>query len=181
MSIGILAKRYARALLQIGLERKLLDRFRRELDLLVQVFNVDKRLLLFMQSPSLEATKKDALLDDLVELLQLSTEISHFLGLLRSKGRIRYLPQIERAFEVLADAASGIQRVTVTTAEGLQEDQRKALTKILESRQGLTVILQEHTDPSVIGGLRVVVNGQVLDGTVRKQLERMAETITEGR
>lgn len=181
MSIGILAKRYARALVQIGVERQLLDRFRKELGRLVQVFNVEKRLILFIQSPSLDERKKDALLGDLVQLLQLSTEMSNFLGLLRSKGRIRYLPQIERAFEILADAASGIQRVSVTTATVLQEDQRKALTKILETRQGLTVVLKEYTDPSLIGGLRVVINGQVLDGTVRKQLERMAETITEGR
>ena len=180
MSISIVSKRYARALVLLGQERDLLDQFRDELGRLVQAFGVEKRLALLLQSPSLEKAKKDAVLADLVALLKLSGEVSNFLGLLQSKDRLRYLPQIERDFCRLADEVSGVQRVRVHSAVALQDDERDALSATLAARSGRQVVLEEYCDPALIGGLQVELDGLVLDGTVRTQLERIAETITEG-
>lgn len=180
MSVSVIAKRYARALVLLGQERNALDRFREELGRLVQAFAVEKRLGLLLQSPSLPTAKKEAVLADLVALLQLSGEISNFLGLLQSKDRLRYLPQIEREFSRLADEASGVQRVQVHTAVALQDGERNALSASLAARSGRQIVLEEHCDPALIGGLQVELDGQVLDGTVRTQLQRIAKTITEG-
>jgi F-type H+-transporting ATPase subunit delta len=164
----------------MGQERNLLDPFREELDRLVKAFAVEKRLALLLQSPSLPTAKKKAVLADLVALLELSGEISNFLGLLQSKDRLRYLPQIEAEFRRQADEASGVQRVQVYTAIALQDSERKTLTGSLAARSGRQIVLEEHCDPALIGGLQVELNGQVLDGTVRTQLQRIAKTITEG-
>lgn len=180
MSVSVISKRYARALVLLGRERNALDRFREELDRLVQAFAVEKRLGLLLESPSLPTAKKDAVLADLVSLLRLSSEISNFLGLLQSKDRLRYLSQIEKEFSRQADEASGVQRVQVHTAVALQDSEREALSASLAERSGRRIVLEEHCDPALIGGLHVELDGQVLDGTVRTQLQRMAKTITEG-
>lgn len=180
MSVSVISKRYARALVQLGQERKLLDRFREELDNLVQAFAVEKRLELLLQSPSLPVAKKEAVLADLVSLLELSREISNFLGLLQSKDRLRYLPQIESEYSRQADEVSGVQRVQVHTAVALKDGERNALSASLAARSGRKIVLEEHCDPALIGGLQVELDGQVLDGTVRTQLQRIAKTITEG-
>ena len=180
MSVSVISKRYARALVQLGQERGLLDRFREELHNLVKAFAVEKRLALLLQSPSLPVAKKKAVLADLVSLLNLSGEISNFLGLLQSKDRLRYLPQIESEYGRQADDVSGVQRVQVRTAVVLQDAERKALTTSLAARSGRQIVLEEYCDPALIGGLQVELDGQVLDGTVRTQLQRIAKTITEG-
>ena len=180
MSVSVISKRYARALVLLGRERGLLESFRDELGRLEQAFAAEKRLALLLQSPSLEAAKKDAVLADLVALLNLSGEISNFLGLLQSKDRLRYLSHIVQDFGRLADEVSGVQRVQVRSAVALEEDQAKALKEILAARSGQLIELEEQCDPALIGGLQVELDGLVLDGTVRTQLERMAETITEG-
>ena len=54
------------------------------------------------------------------------------------------------------------------------------MKQILAARSGQKIVLEEESDPRLIGGLQVELDGRVLDGTVRTQLERMAETITEG-
>ncbi len=180
MSVSVISKRYARALVLLGQERGLLDRFREELGRLVKAFAVEKRLALLLQSPSLPAAKKEALLADLVALLELSGEISNFLGLLQSKDRLRYLPQIEGEFGRQADEVSGVQRVQVHTAVALQDGERSALSALLAARSGRQIVLEEHCDPDLIGGLQVELDGQVLDGTVRTQLQRIAKTINRG-
>lgn len=180
MSVSVISKRYARALVLMGQERGLLEGFRGELGRLVKAFAVEKRLALLLQSPSLEAAKKVAVLNDLVALLELSGEMSNFIGLLQSKDRLRYLPHIEQEFGRLADRVSGVQRVSVRSAVALQDDQRNALKEVLAARSGQQIVLEEECDPLLIGGLQVELDGRVLDGTVRTQLERMAETITEG-
>jgi F-type H+-transporting ATPase subunit delta len=167
-------------LVLLGQERNLLDRFREELGRLVKAFAVEKRLALLLQSPSLPTAKKDAVLAGLVALLELSGEITNFLGLLQSKDRLRYLPQIEVEFSRQADEASGLQRVQVYTAVALQDGERNALSASLAARSGRKIVLEEHSDPALIGGLQVELDGQVLDGTVRTQLQRIAKTITEG-
>jgi len=164
----------------MGQERNLLDQFREELGRLVKAFAVEKRLALLLQSPSLPTAKKKGVLADLVTLLKLSGEISNFLGLLQSKDRLRYLQQIEEEFGRRADEASGLQRVRVSTAVALQNGERSALIASLKARSGRQVLLEEFCDPALIGGLQVEVDGQMLDGTVRTQLQRIAKTITEG-
>ena len=180
MSVSVISKRYSRALVQLGQERNLLDQFREELGRLVKAFAVEKRLALLLQSPSLPTKKKAGVLAGLVALLKLSGEISNFLGLLQSKNRLRYLQQIEEEFGRQADDASGLQRVQVHTAVALQDGERNALIASLAARSGQQIVLEEHCDPALIGGLQVEVDGQMLDGTVRTQLQRIAKTITEG-
>jgi F-type H+-transporting ATPase subunit delta len=165
---------------QLGQERNLLDPFREELGRLVKAFAVEKRLALLLQSPSLPSVKKQGILEGLVTLLELSGEISNFLGLLQSKDRLRYLQQIEEEFGRQADEVSGLQRVQVNTAVALQNSERNALIASLAARSGRQIVLEEHCDPALIGGLQVEVAGQMLDGTVRTQLQRIAKTITEG-
>jgi F-type H+-transporting ATPase subunit delta len=167
-------------LVQLGQERNLLDQFREELGRLVKAFAVEKRLAMLLQSPSLPKEKKVGVLAGLVALLELSGEISNFLGLLQSKNRLRYLQQIEEEFGRQADEASGLQRVQVNSAVALQDGERKALIASLAARSGQEIVLEEHCDPALIGGLQVEVDGQMLDGTVRTQLQRIAKTITEG-
>jgi F-type H+-transporting ATPase subunit delta len=180
VSVSVISKRYSRALVQLGQERNLLDQFREELGRLVKAFAVEKRLAMLLQSPSLPKEKKVGVLAGLVALLELSGEISNFLGLLQSKNRLRYLQQIEEEFGRQADEASGLQRVQVHTAVALQDGERKALIASLAARSGQEIVLEEHCDPALIGGLQVEVDGQMLDGTVRTQLQRIAKTITEG-
>jgi F-type H+-transporting ATPase subunit delta len=42
------------------------------------------------------------------------------------------------------------------------------------------VVLQQQTDPSLLGGLLVELEGKVYDGSVRTQLEKMKQRIARG-
>jgi len=180
VSRSVIAKRYARALVELGHEHGRLEEVRRELGRLSEAFGAEPRLGPLLQSPSLAAETKSALLADLADYLQLSRLLRNFVGLLQSKERLRQLGAIAEAFGEQADAALGVQRAQVRSAFPLDEPERRRLKDTLEQRSGRQVVLEEETDPGLLGGLKVELGGQVFDGSVRNRLEKMAEILNRG-
>ena len=56
------------------------------------------------------------------------------------------------------------------------EKLREALGRV----SGKEVVLQEESDPGLIGGVVIQLEGKVYDGSVRTQIEKMRERIERG-
>ena len=95
MSVSALTRRYAKALVDLGLERDAVAKYGDELARVQAVFAGEKLLSQFLDSPTLALDKKAAMLADVASAMKLSEEMSKFLGLLLSKDRLCYLAQIE--------------------------------------------------------------------------------------
>lgn len=67
----------------------------------------------------------------------------------------------------------------VTTAVALTEAQAQALKERLEKISGKTVLLTQKTDSTVLGGIRVELEGKQLDGTVQERLSSLKKKVTE--
>jgi F-type H+-transporting ATPase subunit delta len=180
VSLSVIAKRYAKALVELGLEHDRLEAVRQELLRLSEAFAVEPRLGLLLESPSLAAETKSALLEELADYLSLSGLLRNFVGLLQSKERLRQLDAIVEAFGEQADAAVGVRRARVKSAFPLDEQKRRQLKDTLEQISGRQVLLEEETVPDLLGGLRVEIDGQVFDGSLRTGLEKMAEILNKG-
>ncbi|WP_370893501.1 F0F1 ATP synthase subunit delta [Janibacter sp. GXQ6167] len=76
--------------------------------------------------------------------------------------------------EYLAIAAKRREQVTavVSTAVALDAEQQRRLAAALERIYSRKVLLQLVHDPEVVGGIRVQVGDEVVDGTVLKRLEQ---------
>jgi F-type H+-transporting ATPase subunit delta len=74
-------------------------------------------------------------------------------------------------FQHVAARATGERIATVYTARELGDDDRSRLADALSRQYDARVHLQVVVDPSVIGGLRVVIGDDVIDGTVSSKLD----------
>jgi len=54
------------------------------------------------------------------------------------------------------------------------------LRELLGGISSREVVLQQETDPGLIGGLLVELEGTIYDGSVRTQLEKMKQRIARG-
>lgn len=82
---------------------------------------------------------------------------------------------------MLALAAQARQRsiATVTVARPLTQEQHDRLAAVLVRQLGRQVNLQVVIDPNVIGGARVQVGDQVIEGTLVSRLAAAAQHLTK--
>jgi len=71
-------------------------------------------------------------------------------------------------------------RAYVISAAELKQDQAAALERMLHSKLGRPVELSVDIDPSLIGGLKIYVNGLAIDRTVKKELGDLRDAIKRG-
>jgi len=97
-----------------------------------------------------------------------------FIKTLVESDRITLLPQIETMFSSLKDAAEGVAKAEIVSAIALTDAQVSDLKTVLEKRFGKKIETTVSVDPSLIGGARIVVGDQVVDGSIAGKLKAMA-------
>lgn len=180
MSTNAISIRYAKALLALGVEQGTVEPFSEELERILAAFDADTLLRLLLESPTFPIDKKQALVADLATILDLSTGIRQFVGLLTDKSRIDQLKGIASSYRALADAQTGVVRARITAAAKPLKKQMDAIQQALEKVTGKTVALTVEADAALLGGLKAEMAGKVFDGSIRAQLQRMAETLQKG-
>ena len=105
---------------------------------------------------------------------ELSAEARTFVGLLIEYDRLTLLPEIFAQFETLKNEREGVVDAQITSAFALEGAQLASLVAVLEKRFKRKINPQVGVDPGLIGGVRVVVGDEVIDGSVRGKLNAMA-------
>ncbi len=177
MIAGSIGRRYAKALLQIGIASKSFDALGRELDRAAETVASSPELKGALENPIFPASKRHLVLEDIARRLALSAPTKNLLLLLLDKGRIAALPDIARAHRELVDEQAGRARATLTSAAPLDATIESRLKGALEKQTGKTVILDKKIDPSLIGGVVAQVGDLVFDGSVRTKLQRIREEL----
>jgi F-type H+-transporting ATPase subunit delta len=174
---GSIARRYARAIFEIGTEKGLYEAFATELDALAGIYAGAADLQMALENPVFKLDQRRSLLEKILPRVAPSREVRTFALLLLDRGRISALPAIARAYRELVDEKLGRVRATVTSATPLDPAMQTAVQRALERRTGKRVVLSTSTDPDLIGGIVARVGDQVFDGSLRTRLETLKSRI----
>jgi F-type H+-transporting ATPase subunit delta len=101
----------------------------------------------------------------------------NFLQVLNEKGRLSVLPSIVAAFDMVVQEKLGRVEVDVFTAEPIDDDMKNTLKTKLNAVLGKEVILHSYLDGAMIGGVKLRVGDQLIDGSVATQLRAMQDRI----
>lgn len=103
----------------------------------------------------------------------ISAEAKNFVHALAENGRLVLLPEIAEQFKQLKNAQQGSADAEITSAFPMESAQVADLVAALEKKFGRKLNPSVTVDPSLIGGVRVVVGDEVLDSSVRAKLQQM--------
>jgi F-type H+-transporting ATPase subunit delta len=104
----------------------------------------------------------------------LPVDAQNFVRLLIANDRLGLLPDIHRQFVELKNAREGVVKAAIATAFPLDDAQLKSLVADLERRFKRRIEPEVIVDEDLIGGARIAVGDEVIDGSVRGKLEGLA-------
>jgi F-type H+-transporting ATPase subunit delta len=170
------ARRYARAVFEIALEKNELERWRSDLDKIVEAVG-DEAFLAVLESPKIKFEDKSRLLAHLGGIDPLALNL---VRLLIARGGVNMLPEIAAEYRRMLDEYHGIQTAAIVTAVPLDKREEDKLAKILGDRVGKKVVLQPAVAPEIIGGIVARVGGKLLDGSTSGRLTALKKELETG-
>ena len=81
------------------------------------------------------------------------------------------------AFQSLVDEAKGRRQGIVYSSTPLSEKQIKELEQAFQKRNGYEVRLKNKVDETLLGGLKVALDGKVYDGSLKAKLLELQKTL----
>jgi F-type H+-transporting ATPase subunit delta len=174
---GSVARRYARALFEIGVDRGSFEAFGTQLDDLAATYAGSPELRQTLENPVFQLSQRRQVLESLLPRVAPSREVQSFALLLLERGRIGALASIARAYRDMVDGKLGRVRATVSSARALDPATQSSVQRALERRTGKKVVLTTAVDPTLIGGIVARVGDLVFDGSLRTRLDGLRSRI----
>jgi F-type H+-transporting ATPase subunit delta len=174
-----IARPYAQALFDIAQGDKSLDTVEKGLVSISDMASESGDFSRFLRSPVISTDAKSVAVDAILKQSKVDATVGNFVRVVAANGRLFALPAIIKAFRDLAAKERGEVTADVTSAVPLSKAQLSSLAATLKQKIGKTVTLNEHVDPSLIGGLQVKVGSQMIDSSLKTKLTAMKIAMKE--
>jgi F-type H+-transporting ATPase subunit delta len=177
MAVAGVARRYAQAAFEVAKAHQALDQWEQALRTVRAALD-DRRLAEFFENPAIPFEAKARALNELVPGEGEGRFVRNLVTLLLERGRVRQIPDVVEAFGELLLQERGIIRVEAVTAVELEAAEVERLRWRLEQTLGRSVQLRVRVDPDVLGGIIIRMGDDVIDGSVRTQLQGLRRQLT---
>ena len=178
MSQGVIARRYAKAL--INLAEKDLENTGKNLTALADVFSNSAELSEVLSDTKVSSQIKQNVLKEILKKIKVSKLVDTFIRYLLAKRRIVLLPNIERAFNLFLQEKLGRIEAGITVAQEISEVNVGKLEKAISRYSGKEVTVNITIDPAIIGGIVTRIGSVVIDGSIHTQLNQIRQSIIRG-
>ena len=169
MSMGIAAATLAQALVDLASERGQIDEVAEELEMVQSLFDRHLPLKDSLRSSKVPQEAKERIIASALGGRVSPVTVS-FLGTLLRVSSVSKLHQVRRAYARLAADARKVVTADLVTAVDIDLKLQDKIRSRVEEISGRSVKLRHRVDPSILGGLVIHIEDEVLDGSVTRQL-----------
>ncbi|TNE30996.1 MAG: ATP synthase F1 subunit delta [Bacteroidetes bacterium] len=168
------AGRYAKALLDLAVERNELEVVQSDLNTVLASIQESREFRGLLASPVIKPHQKKAVLKAVFGSV-LSANTNLFLDLLVDHGREGITKQVIESFHAMYLKVKGITHAKITTSVVLSPEMRARFEAMVTQMTGMQVELEEKVDENLIGGFILRVNDQQIDTSVTGQLHKLKQ------
>ena len=171
------ADRYAKAFFELAREENCLEPVQNSLTELRDIILAQNDFRLFLCNPLLAYEERHAVLKALFE--EKLPELSYrFLLFITFKNRLSILKEIIESFDQLYLASTKHLRAYVTTALPIDEPDKVIFNQRLGEKFKQEMLTKWKLDPSLIGGFRIFIRGNMYDYSFKNQLDHFIQQTT---
>jgi F-type H+-transporting ATPase subunit delta len=171
---------YTQALLEIALVENQLDQVEEDLLGVSSALKSNLELKDALFRDKVPAAKKKEIMMAIFGK-KLAPMVMNFICLIIDEGREELLSSLGQEFSKKAYGARNMAQAEIITAVPIDEELKMDIGKRLAQVFKKEIEIKSRVDESIIGGLVIKVEGKVIDGSVRHQLEDLRETLTSGK
>ncbi|HEX9444158.1 MAG TPA: ATP synthase F1 subunit delta [Candidatus Binatia bacterium] len=175
---GAHSRRYAKALFELAAGRQKEDDVLGELERFAEAME-NPELSRVLNNPAFGVESRKRIVVEVARGLGLSPLATHFLALLVERDRLGYFAAIVERYRRLLDEKKGQAQARVVAAAPLEESDLSSLRAALEKISGKKIVIHQESDPALIGGVVVHLEGKIYDGSVRAQLDKMKKQLEQ--
>lgn len=150
---------------------------RGQLEQVLAIYRGNADLRDALSNPALSAEQRHQLAENVFE--GVDPLIRSVLAVMAERENLGQLSQVVNAYRDASEEKLGVCVVDVTTVVELDDELRKVITEKLSQDLGKNVVLREHIDKSILGGIIMSTHGKRIDASVASQLERTRNVLTE--
>ena len=169
---------YGKSLYDLAHEDALTERILSEMETVKGIFGENPDYIRLLSEPSIPKKERLGLLDEAFGD-SVHAYLLNFIKILAEKGMLREFPACFKTYRKLYNDEHGIRDAMVISPNGLSDGERTKITEKLEKITGKKIILSEKKDPAVLGGIKVLVDGKLYDGTVQGRLNELKSRVDE--
>lgn len=169
-----IARPYARAVFDLALEQKKLDKWQEMLSAMAAACS-DETFLAFLKN----AASPESASESLKKLLEglIDEDGGNFISILGENMRFEVVPEIYEEFLSLRREHDKVLEAEVISARPLAKAELEALKKKLAERFGYKVTITAAIDESIIGGAILKVGDEVIDASVKTSLQNLSAAL----
>lgn len=168
-------KDYATALFMLAAEEQCTATYREALVTVCCAVNSEPDYLEFLSSPAIPLAERLFAIDEAFGTLP--EHVVSFIKLLCEHGHIRALPACAEEFDKLSQALNNRTTARIASAVPLDEEQKKALCRKLETLTGKGIDADYAVDSSLYGGVVIEVEGKTYDGSLKHRLHDVKDVM----
>ena len=180
MSQGVIARRYAKALISLAEKGKELEKTGQHFSELAEAYKNSAELREALSDTKVSTERKQGVLKEILSKIKAPALVDTFSRYLLAKRRIVLLPHIESAFNLLLQEKLGRIEARVTVSHELPKATIEKLEKSISAYSGKDVAMSITIDPAIIGGIVTRIGSVVIDGSIHTQLNQIRQTIIRG-
>lgn len=178
MNTGIIASRYAKALLRYVIETCSEDKVYHQACVLQKFMTGIKQFGdLVRKHPQIPVERKLSVLETALEE-PLAPQMEKFVRLVGSKGRLEYLHVMLDSFIMQYREWKGIKVGVLLTASP-SEDLKEKVEEVLGRMTSASVQVEMFQRPEIIGGFVLEIDDMRLDASVKGQLQRIRKELVD--
>ncbi|AGJ91057.1 F0F1 ATP synthase subunit delta [Mycoplasma putrefaciens] len=165
---------WATALLKIAIEENLVDQFIEQADVLITVLkNRDDFAMILTYTNNKQKKQSVKLIDETFSSFGFNLYIINTMKLLVEKRAFIHFRDILKILYKNLLATKKIASGIVWSTDKLNKNQIKSIEVKISKRISKKVNLINKIDPSLIGGVKVYIEGKIFDGSIQAKLESM--------